>query len=1363
MTRALIASAIGVMLTFVVCGKITAQQPLPLPIRLNVGTDQPYTAQNGRVYLPDQEWAATRAGYIGGHQVYGRFPSGGTPDKLLYENQRRNWQEYRFSGIPDDDYLVTLHFSEMAVLEEHGPAYTIFDVAIEGQTVLDDLNLFAEVGSNYVLVRRFAVRVTDGELNVAATPVFGEPSLAAIEVEARSPDTVAPAPPADPVAMDSYNAVLLDWADNPGDDVDGYHVYRAESPDGTCPYKGKRSGCYARLTDEPTYTSRYQDVVTATHVPYYYRVSAVDVYGNESELTPPRSAVALDEEDAALPFYHLELSPVSLQALHDDPWSYDEVVGNFIYEGHPYAVEVRYRGNWGRYHNKKSWKVRFLDESPFPGQEEINLRADYMDPSLMHSKLGAEVFEAAGIQAPQAEHVLLSINGEYWGVYTHAEQVDEGFLARTGHDPAASISIYKAVETEFMDFSREQPSEQAYREAFDKKTNQDLDYSDIIAFIELINNTPDETFAYELGRVFDVATYLDYYALIILTGNNDFSSHNAYLLHDLTTDRWTLVPYDLDRAFHPSDNWHELPPDTPIDRGTPESPIWNWVTNLLLTRVLDVPQFRAYYCHRLGELMDTIYSDAAMHSLIDATYAAVEQDGLRDWRKHGWENSDWFTAAPDELKAYVTQRKQFLRAEMPAYCPADQPYVTINEILADNRTVLEDPDNPGEFPAWFELYNAGLETVDLSGIYVTDDPDAPAKFQITEGVTIPAGGFVTFFADGDPGRGPLHTNFRLDERGGRIRIFSGTQKIDGHTYGAINFQQTADVSEGRYPDGGHRNGVDNWISFNVPTPGGSNRLLPPAVIGTTHDPLLPTASDTVTITAIITDDGAALTATLYYSATGSGFVALPMARLRGNLYTAQIPPQPGDSPVVYYVLAEDNEGQVTADPPDAPCAPHEYIVDYRPPPLIINEFMADNETVWGDPDEAEEFPDWIELYNPDPEAVDLGGRYLTDDLSDPTKFRIADGITIPAGGFLVFYADNDPEQGPLHTNFRLSKDGESVGLFDVDAVGNRLIDSYTFDPQSADSSEGRCPGNRDTWMSFAIPSPGEANGPCGARPAIVDVAHEPLFPSQADKVAVIAFIEAGDEGFDGAAITATLWYSTYPSGVGFVALPMMPAGDGSYPYEGKQSSVYSATIPSHPDGVQVAYYVQAEGDNGVSVTDPLRAPADARCYLVGYRPLPVLINEFMADNVTALEDPDEPGEFPDWIELYNPGPIPIDLGGKYLTDDLADPTKFRISDNLVIPAGGFVLMYADDDPEQGPLHVGFRLSRNGEHIGLFDVDATGNQPIDTHIFNSQFADVSERRYPNGGDDWFKSRTPTPGRGDVTDRYLPITFKRTMYE
>ncbi len=105
--------------------------------------------------------------------------------------------------------------------------------------------------------------------------------------------------------------------------------------------------------------------------------------------------------------------------------------------------------------------------------------------------------------------------------------------------------------------------------------------------------------------------------------------------------------------------------------------------------------------------------------------------------------------------------------------------------------------------------------------------------------------------------------------------------------------------------------------------------------------------------------------------------------------------------------------------------------------------MADNDTILEDPDEAESYPDWIELYNPGSETIDLGGLYLTDDLTDPTQFQIPTGVTIAGGGFLLFYADNDTEQGDQHTNFKLSADGESVALFGADGVTQ--IDAVTFD------------------------------------------------------------------------------------------------------------------------------------------------------------------------------------------------------------------------------------------------------------------------------------------------------------------------------
>ena len=97
--------------------------------------------------------------------------------------------------------------------------------------------------------------------------------------------------------------------------------------------------------------------------------------------------------------------------------------------------------------------------------------------------------------------------------------------------------------------------------------------------------------------------------------------------------------------------------------------------------------------------------------------------------------------------------------------------------------------------------------------------------------------------------------------------------------------------------------------------------------------------------------------------------------------------------------------------------------------LRINEVMASN--IGAVLDEYGNDSDWIEIYNMGDTRVDMAGLYLTDNLDNPTKWRIPSGAphktSIDANGFLVFFADQNPALGPLHLDFKLNNSGESVG------------------------------------------------------------------------------------------------------------------------------------------------------------------------------------------------------------------------------------------------------------------------------------------------------------------------------------------------
>ncbi len=137
----------------------------------------------------------------------------------------------------------------------------------------------------------------------------------------------------------------------------------------------------------------------------------------------------------------------------------------------------------------------------------------------------------------------------------------------------------------------------------------------------------------------------------------------------------------------------------------------------------------------------------------------------------------------------------------------------------------------------------------------------------------------------------------------------------------------------------------------------------------------------------------------------------------------------------------------------------------------------------------------------------------------------------------------------------------------------------------------------------------------------------------------------------------------------------------------------------------------------------------------------LVLNEFMADNESTVQD--EWGEYDDWVEVFNAGSLPVDMGGMTLTDDLMDPTQWTVPNGVIAPAGGSVLLWADKDDEQGPMHMDFKLSSQGEALALFGSPAMGGGRVDAVIFGPQVADVSSAREIDGLGPWVVEPMPTP--------------------
>ena len=207
------------------------------------------------------------------------------------------------------------------------------------------------------------------------------------------------------------------------------------------------------------------------------------------------------------------------------------------------------------------------------------------------------------------------------------------------------------------------------------------------------------------------------------------------------------------------------------------------------------------------------------------------------------------------------------------------------------------------------------------------------------------------------------------------------------------------------------------------------------------------------------------------------------------------------------------------------------------------------------------------------------------------------------------------------------------------------------------------------------------------------------------------------------ATSATLHYRYDSAGI-FQQLQMWD--DGQHHDGAAGDGRYGQSFPYN--GLVGQYYVYAE-NTGAGMFSPQRA--EHEFYLANLNPPnpnvgDLVINEFLASNMNA--ETDEAGQHEDWIELYNNSDAALSLNGLYLTDDATKPDKWLFPLGTMIPANGFLIVWADEDQSQGPLHASFKLSAGGEFL-LLSNGAGG--VIDSLSFGQQLVDSTFGRYPNG--------------------------------
>ena len=442
--------------------------------------------------------------------------------------------------------------------------------------------------------------------------------------------------------------------------------------------------------------------------------------------------------------------------------------------------------------------------------------------------------------------------------------------------------------------------------------------------------------------------------------------------------------------------------------------------------------------------------------------------------------------------------------------------------------------------------------------------------------------------------------------------------------------------------------------------------------------------------------------------------------------------------------------------------------------FVINEFMADNVATVADP--SGEYDDWVELYNNGETPFSLNGYFLSDNASDPGQWAFPD-TTVAPGEYLVVWTDNDEDQEGLHANFKLSTSGEAIILSDP---GMNIIDEVIFGIQKSDTTTGRYPNGTGSFMEMP-PTFGSQNQPFGGIQYNVLAINEFM----ADNETTVTDQDGEYED----------WIELYNNGN--AALPMLGLYLSDNALIPNQWAFPDVTIAAGgylvvwadndvtQTGLHANFKLSAGGeaillsDSELNILDEISFGPQKTDTTTGRFPngigyfmemLPtfgtenditisvnydnLVINEFMADNATTVTDQD--GEYDDWIELYNNGPLAIPLNGVYLSDDPDLPGQWSFPDTT-IAAGGYLIVWADNDVEEEGLHANFKLSASGESVVIADL---GWNIIDAVEFGNQTTDISYGRYPNGTGSFSEMPATFATENEIFCNYCLSTYSNT---
>ena len=975
-----------------------------------------------------------------------------------------------------------------------------------------------------------------------------------------------------------------------------------------------------------------------------------------------------------------------------------------------HLVGVRNRGHGSRGFVPHNFRVSFRSDDPWKGVAAINLNSH--SPHTQH--LGSVLARKAGADGANSTAVKLLFNNSStpvgggspaFGHYAAIEVVN-GDWADSHYPENGGGEVYKVVrdiDPPNFDYRGQNPD--AYRNTYFKASKESED--DWTSLINLLEVAGENASPYDLATIrqhADVEQWITHLAVMNLMGNNESGvntgNNDDYFIYTGDVDKRALFIYhDLDTVMGEG-NSATARTTMDIFRATccpisgDSEGIWR-AMNLFLHH----PEIEPLYYNKLAELIDTTFSAAQFDPLVDQVlghYASMQsRTHFKDWM------SNRRTYLEGVIADHVTPAPGFATISGEPRSPTwrDSATLTIggNDIVEYQYRL-----NGGAFSSTFPV---------STPIQLTNLPQG-----ITNRVSV----------RGRTSAGAWQSSSRLTESRSWV-VQSDTPTVRINEILARN--DSAVEHFGTYPDmielyNEAATPVDLSGMRLTDSPGNPDKYtIPDGTMIAGHGYLVLLANN---------DDGTpGLHTGFSLDQDGDELYLLNSLANGGQLIDSiefghQLPDLTagrvgfsGEWFLTTPTLGATNTAQATG------------AIDA----LRINEWLA-----LGAPPAWEDF---IEIFNPSGQIVNLAGLVLTDNpIGNARAHTFRDASFVHPGAMISFLANGGRQAG--HVDFKLSSGGGQIALLDR---WLNTIDHVVYGPQSKGVSLGYSPDGGNLVVALSMPTPGIPNELAQSGGVVINEILTRNESVEDDSGALPDLVEfynfsASPVDLSGQSLSDSLsnpsrW--VFPSGSivpahGFLTIqfddsqPSSPTNTG-FGLSANGDAVYLFDQPANGGGL--VHFIEF----GFQVTDhsigrlpdgamnwQLNAPTlgETNTAATLGDPAQVRINEWMAD----------PSSGADWFELHNAGSFPVSIGDCFLTDDLTDFEKSPIPPLSFLGSNGnsWKKIVADGDPGAGAHHADFGLRGTGEAIGLFAPDGT---PIDVISFGQQATGVSEGRFPDG--------------------------------